>query len=102
MRKGEHDMDWIALITTLITTILPLIINKGPAVSKVALQRRAVKYAKLADETDEVYSAFALGELAFLCECLAVCETQAEQQQLLAAANGSMSKFGSTLKELEA
>lgn len=94
-------MDWVALITTLITTILPLIINKNPSVSKVALQRRAVWYRKLADDADEVYAAFAIGELASLCECLAQCETQAEQQQLLAAANDGMTRLSATIEKIE-
>jgi hypothetical protein len=95
-------MDWVALISTIITTLLPLIINKGPAASKVALQRRAIRYNKLAEDASDIYAAFALGELASLCECLAVCETQAEQQQLLAAANDGMARMGALMKEMNA
>lgn len=79
-------MDWMALISMLLTTLLPLIINKGPGVSKTALQRKAVRYAKIADATTDPMAAFALGEFADLCNCLAVAETAEAQQQLLGAA----------------
>ena len=79
-------MNWQALISMLLTTLLPLIINKGPAASKVALQRKAVRYARIADATADPMAAFALGEVADLCNCLAVAETPADQQQLLGAA----------------
>jgi hypothetical protein len=92
-------MDGVALITTLITTILPLVINKGPAASKTALQRRAVRYARLSEDTRDVESAFALGELASLCECLAACETAAEQQQLLGAATDGMTRLSAAIRE---
>ena len=95
-------MDWVALISTIITTLIPLVINKGPAASKVALQRRAIRYSKLADSASDTHAAFALGELASLCECLAACETQAEQQQLLAAANDGKKKMGNLMKEINA
>ncbi len=95
-------MDWVALISTIINTLLPLIINKSPAASKVALQRRAIRYNRLSEDASDTYAAFALGELASLCECLSACETQAEQQQLLAAANDGMARMGSLMKEINA
>lgn len=95
-------MDWVALISTIINTLLPLIINKSPVASKVALQRRAIRYNRLSEDASDTYAAFALCELASLCECLAACETQAEQQQLLAAANDGMARMRSLMKEINA
>jgi len=84
-RKGT-DMDWLALVQMLLTTLLPLILVKGPAASKTALQRKAVRYARIADAATDPMAAFALGEAADLCNCLAVAETAEAQSQLLAAA----------------
>ena len=86
-------MDWVTLITTLISTILPLIINKGPAANKVALQRRAVRYQAIADTAlanNDVQGAFAVGEMASLCECLAAATDAGQQQQLLAVAQDGL------------
>lgn len=82
-------MDWAVLIGTLITTILPLIVNKGAGSNKVALQRRAVRYQAISDAAlaaGNVEAAFAVGEMASLCECLAAADSPAAQQQLLGAA----------------
>lgn len=83
-------MDWIALITTLITTILPLIINKGVGQNKVAFQRRAVQYAKFADKASDGVAAAALFEISEACNCMAAASTNAEQQQILAAATDGL------------
>jgi len=89
-------MDWVALITTLLTTVLPLIINKGPATSKPALLRRAANYKRISDNANaSVEMALVASEAAELCICLAACETQADQTQLLASADqafGAMRK----------
>ena len=80
-------MDWIALITTLITTILPLSINKGAANNSTALSRRAVEYGKFSERASDGVAAAALFEVAEVCRCLAAAKTDADQQQILAAAN---------------
>lgn len=79
-------MDWLALVSLLLTQILPLILVKGPAASKVALQRKAIRYDRIAEDSTDPMTAFALGEAADLCNCLAVAETAEAQQQLLGAA----------------
>jgi len=78
-------MDWMALISMLLTTILPLIINKGVNNNKVALQRRAVAYARFAENAPDGLSAAALFEVSEACNCMAVAKTDAEQQQIFAA-----------------
>lgn len=81
-------MDWVALITTLITTFLPLIINKGPAMNRFALQRRQVYYAKLADAQAAINPAVSVAayEASELCCCLADCKTKEEQLQVYSSA----------------
>jgi len=97
-------MDWVALITMVITTILPLIINKAVpmGVKQFALKRKQVWYDRLAEAAlakGDIVAAFALGEGAGLCACMAAEETDAGQQQLLAAATDA---FASTKAQMAA
>lgn len=90
-------MDWMALISMLLTTILPLIINKGGD-NKVALQRRAVQYAKFANMANDGVTAAALFEISEACNCMAAAPNTAAQQQLLAAANDCFASAQAQMK----
>ena len=83
-------MEWVTILTTLLPVILQ-IINKGTAVSKPALLRRAVFYDRLAadpQEASEIRAVFF--EVSEMCKCLAAAETVDEQMQIVGIAQDGL------------
>ena len=90
-------MDWMALISMLFTTILPLIISKGPSSAKFTLQRMAARYERLSNAATDTTEAFALGTASDICLCLAESKTKGDAEQLLAASRDGFGAFKSEL-----
>ena len=69
-------MDFFTVVMTLLTKLLPLIVNKPEAEQKTALLRQVVFYSRLAEAEGDLGVRAASNLVVELCGCLAEADSE--------------------------